>query len=79
MAKKDTAEAPAPATTLYRVRDGFHLFPRDGGEPVEPGTLVEFTAEEAEYHAHQIELADPDDIAAAEAAEAEAAAAAAQA
>lgn len=71
MATKKTAEveADAPATKLYRVREGFWFHPRAGGEAIEPGTLLELTAEDAEWHAVQIELADPDDIAAAEAVE----------
>jgi len=70
MATKKTAEAEGPATTLYRVREGFTLHPRDGSEPLEAGTEVRFTDEDAAYFAHQIELADPDDIADAELAEA---------
>lgn len=62
-----------PATTKYRVRDGFFLHPRDGGEALEGGTELELTDEEAEFHAAQIELADPAKIKAALAAEAKAA------
>ncbi len=63
----------ADAKTKYRVRDGFTLHPYPEGEPVEAGTELELTAEEAEFYATQIELADPAKIKAALAAEAKAA------
>lgn len=67
---KKAAEAEAPVTTLYRVRDGFCLHPVNGSEPLDGGTEVRLTDEEAAFYGHQIELADEDDIAEAEMAEA---------
>lgn len=77
--KPAEAEADAPVKTLYKVREGFVLHPRDGGEPVEGGELIDLTDEEAAYYAAQIELADEAKIAEALAAEAAAAKAAAEA
>ena len=56
----------------YVVRDQFVI--KMGREVYEGGDVIELTDEEAENHAHQIELADPK--AAAKAAKAEAKAAA---
>jgi hypothetical protein len=44
----------AAQMSKYRVRDHFTLHPIDG-EPVEAGTVVELTDEEAEFYAAQIE------------------------
>lgn len=38
----------------YRVRDHFTLHPVDG-EPIDGGTVIELTAEEAAFYAAQIE------------------------
>lgn len=59
-----------PKTTKYRVRDGFTLHPVPEGDPLEGGTELDLTDEEAAFYAAQIELADPVKIKAALAEEA---------
>jgi hypothetical protein len=46
----------AETKAKYRVREGFTLHPYPEGEPVEAGTVLELTDEEALRHAVQIEL-----------------------
>ena len=61
MAEKTTKDAgelvlDAPAaTSLYVVREGFVLHPRDGGEPKFGGETVELTDADAVFHAVVIE------------------------
>lgn len=69
MAEEQTGKAHAAPKTKYRVREGFFLHLREGGEPLEGGAEIALTDEDADFYAVQIELADPAKIKAALAAE----------